>query len=260
MQMDANLRLRAVTCTRFAEEGTGTGRTNTGFARRGTDSGGRMKQGRPRKARAPNWIAKAKKFSEPRSNQPLDPGHSLFTQNANGLSSLFTPVAKPPSRQRARSIAADAGGIVRSRPAQATIGLWTLRALESWSWFMVNSTPMLLTVLEAASCLRTSRAAIYKMVERQQVPGVVRVGRRVLFDRASLVLVKSERSAVTERSSVMSVRIVRYGQSDWEVDIRWRSHGGRRQHDRKCCRARRNPQRTAGARLASATCSSMARS
>lgn len=52
---------------------------------------------------------------------------------------------------------------------------------------MVNSTPMLLTVLEAASCLRTSRAAIYKMVERQQVPGVVRLGRRVLFHRETLV-------------------------------------------------------------------------
>ncbi len=34
----------------------------------------------------------------------------------------------------------------------------------------------------------------------------------------------------------MSVRIVRYGQSDWEVDIRWRSHGGRRQRDRKVLR------------------------
>ena len=34
----------------------------------------------------------------------------------------------------------------------------------------------------------------------------------------------------------MSVRIVRYGQSDWEVDIRWRSPDGRRQRDRKVLR------------------------
>lgn len=64
---------------------------------------------------------------------------------------------------------------------------------------MVNSTPMLLTVLEAASCLRTSRAAIYKMVERQQVPGVVRVGRRVLFDRASLVHWLSQNAALSPK-------------------------------------------------------------
>ena len=51
----------------------------------------------------------------------------------------------------------------------------------------MNNAPMLLTVPEAASCLRTSKAAIYKMVERQQVPGVVRLRRRVLFHRETLV-------------------------------------------------------------------------
>lgn len=52
---------------------------------------------------------------------------------------------------------------------------------------MAISEPMLLTVSEAASCLRTSKAAIYKMVERHQVPGVVRVGRRLLFHHQTLV-------------------------------------------------------------------------
>ncbi len=47
--------------------------------------------------------------------------------------------------------------------------------------------PVLLTVDEAASLLRTTRKAIYAMVERKQLPGVVRLGRRVLIDREVLV-------------------------------------------------------------------------
>jgi excisionase family DNA binding protein len=45
----------------------------------------------------------------------------------------------------------------------------------------VNPKPMLLTPTEVAMLLRTSRKAIYTMVERAQLPGVVRIGRRVLF-------------------------------------------------------------------------------
>jgi excisionase family DNA binding protein len=43
------------------------------------------------------------------------------------------------------------------------------------------SLPALLTVDEAASLLRTTRRAIYAMVERHQLPGVIRIRRRVLF-------------------------------------------------------------------------------
>ncbi|AMY11921.1 hypothetical protein LuPra_05191 [Luteitalea pratensis] len=35
--------------------------------------------------------------------------------------------------------------------------------------------------------VRTSRAAVYKMQERGQLPGVRRIGRRLLFDRATLL-------------------------------------------------------------------------
>ena len=41
--------------------------------------------------------------------------------------------------------------------------------------------PGLLTVDEAASLLRTTRKAVYAMVGRRQLPGVVRLGRRVLI-------------------------------------------------------------------------------
>ena len=41
--------------------------------------------------------------------------------------------------------------------------------------------PILLTVDEAAALLRTTRRAIYAMIERHQVPGVIRIRRRVLF-------------------------------------------------------------------------------
>ena len=47
--------------------------------------------------------------------------------------------------------------------------------------------PLLLTVDEAAGLLRTTRKAVYAMVERSQVPGVIRIRRRVLFRAADLL-------------------------------------------------------------------------
>ncbi len=43
------------------------------------------------------------------------------------------------------------------------------------------SLPVLFTVDEAAALLRTTRRAIYAMIERRKIPGVIRFGRRVLF-------------------------------------------------------------------------------
>jgi excisionase family DNA binding protein len=51
----------------------------------------------------------------------------------------------------------------------------------------MTRTPILLTPNEVAELLRTSRKAIYTMVERGQLPGVVRIGRRVLIRQDSLL-------------------------------------------------------------------------
>ena len=47
--------------------------------------------------------------------------------------------------------------------------------------------PTLLTPSEVATLLRTSKGAIYCMVERGQLPGVVRIGRRLLFREEALL-------------------------------------------------------------------------
>ena len=47
--------------------------------------------------------------------------------------------------------------------------------------------PVLLTPNEVAELLRTSRKAIYTMIERAQLPGIVRIGRRVLVREDALL-------------------------------------------------------------------------
>ncbi len=50
------------------------------------------------------------------------------------------------------------------------------------------------TVPEVAALLRTTPKAIYTLIERGQIGGVVRIGRRVLFRRDALLQWLSERS------------------------------------------------------------------
>ena len=52
---------------------------------------------------------------------------------------------------------------------------------------MSSQLPSLLTVDETAELLRTTRKAIYTMVERAQLPGVTRIGRRLLFRRTAML-------------------------------------------------------------------------
>ena len=51
----------------------------------------------------------------------------------------------------------------------------------------MTRTPVLLKPTEVATILRTSRKAIYTMVERAQLPGIVRIGRRVLVREDALL-------------------------------------------------------------------------
>ena len=51
----------------------------------------------------------------------------------------------------------------------------------------MSAMPMLLTVDDAANLVRTSRRAIYAMLERRQLPGVIRIRRRVLIRSAELL-------------------------------------------------------------------------
>ena len=50
-----------------------------------------------------------------------------------------------------------------------------------------SAPPLLMTTDEVAALLRTTRKAVYAMVERRDLPGVTRLGRRVLF-RSDLLL------------------------------------------------------------------------
>jgi excisionase family DNA binding protein len=50
-----------------------------------------------------------------------------------------------------------------------------------------SSCLVLLTVDETAHLLRTTRKAAYALIERRQIPGVTRLGRRVLVRRDELL-------------------------------------------------------------------------
>jgi excisionase family DNA binding protein len=53
---------------------------------------------------------------------------------------------------------------------------------------MMNEVAMLLlTPNEVAALLRTTRKAVYAKTERGQLPGVTRIGRRLLFHRDMLL-------------------------------------------------------------------------
>ena len=61
--------------------------------------------------------------------------------------------------------------------------------------------PFLLTVKEVANLLRTSRKAIYSMVERGQLPGITKIGKRLLFRRDDLIEWLEERRALSSKEA-----------------------------------------------------------
>jgi len=61
--------------------------------------------------------------------------------------------------------------------------------------------PPLLTASEVAAILRTTRKAVYAMAERAQLPGVTRIGRRLLVRRDDLLSWLDERRAASPGGS-----------------------------------------------------------
>ena len=61
------------------------------------------------------------------------------------------------------------------------------RSRERLGQMMSQHAPVLLTPCEVAELLRTTKKAIYAMIERGLLPGVTRIGRRVLVRSADLL-------------------------------------------------------------------------
>lgn len=74
------------------------------------------------------------------------------------------------------------------------------RGESDGSGHSTRSLPMLLTVDDAADLLHTTRRAIYAMIERRQLPGIVRIGRRVLLRADDLLDWLNQKSAPSPRS------------------------------------------------------------
>lgn len=77
-----------------------------------------------------------------------------------------------------------------------------------------------LNVDEAAELLQTTRRAIYAMVERRQLPGVVRLRRRVLFhSHVQPDWLDQKRASSPEEQMAMSVNIRQHPRDGRDVDI-----------------------------------------
>jgi excisionase family DNA binding protein len=69
---------------------------------------------------------------------------------------------------------------IPSRPARRQLRRSFAR-LQPEHTERITGLPMLFTVGDAAELLRTTRRAVYALVERKQLPGIIRIRRRVLF-------------------------------------------------------------------------------
>ena len=61
--------------------------------------------------------------------------------------------------------------------------------------------PLFMTPDEVAALLRTTRKAVYTMIERGLLPGVTRIGRRVLIRRRELLDFLDQNSSPSPREN-----------------------------------------------------------
>jgi excisionase family DNA binding protein len=64
---------------------------------------------------------------------------------------------------------------------------WIMTADDSRGGELNETLPRFLTAGETADLLRTTPKAVYSMIERGQMPGVKRLGRRVLIQTSELL-------------------------------------------------------------------------
>jgi excisionase family DNA binding protein len=107
---------------------------------------------------------------------------------------------RPPRRQRLR--------VIDDFPREAIADDAELRDIAARSLSPAKQAPrelpglsLLLTADETAALLRTTRKAVYAMAERGSLPGVVRIGRRLLVRRDVLLESLSERRAASPGGS-----------------------------------------------------------
>jgi excisionase family DNA binding protein len=89
---------------------------------------------------------------------------------------------------------------MRALVTGAEHAIHTSRESDDESRHRTQSMPVLLTVDDAAELLRTTKRAIYAMIERRQLPGIIRIGRRVLFRADELLHWLNQKSAPSLRS------------------------------------------------------------
>jgi excisionase family DNA binding protein len=102
-------------------------------------------------------------------------------RNVRGQQQGGGPVCKPEASQSSAS----------RREGGSPLGTQNRPRVTPEGW------PPLLTASEVAVALRTSRKAVYAMAERAQLPGVTRIGRRLLVRRDDLLSWLDERRAAS---------------------------------------------------------------
>ena len=121
------------------------------------------------------------------SDRRSPPAESAAAPQVAAAHTLLAEGATPPFRSHERSSNDGRPSAARAHSRRAVPSPTTC----------IDALPVLLTMNEVASLLRTSRKAIYAMVERDQLRGVVRLGRRLLVRRDDLLCWLDERRAAS---------------------------------------------------------------